>query len=295
MKRSLAMVLITVLTVSALVGCSDGASDMAEKTETEIAESVEVSADEKDSENVIPDKEETAEVEEVAENEEVVEVEDFEFTEEYALEKIKRVIDSYEAILKSHDNFSINMCRFVKELDPNLFEDLTTSDGFLICNPDSYGEENIAVMNTAVFLYFDNYINNDGDYYSIAKYIQEHTKDEILSNDIGIYHKDEKFNTDDIFMLGMRIIPSILYMHPEKLSTSEILNRDEIEASDFTKEVRASRDDSITDIEYLVNITINDTDTGLYAAFDKDGRFLNIIWNECKIDRKTVDDLITIQ
>lgn len=289
-RKGLLLILIAMMSISAFVGCGS-------KEAEEVVES-EVIAEENTSEEVAQVTETPEEVVEET-TEEVIEEETFEFTEEYALEKITRAISAYEDILKSHDDFSINMCNYIDvEIGLDAFEDLTTKDGFLICDAtdwENLGQERVDVAQSSVYGYLDNYINNNGEYYSIAEYISSNTKDDILKNDVATVPASEGQNTNLTYLRGLWCVSSILYLNPEKISTNKIMERDEIEASDFAKEIIRYLDGGKINIEYLVSIVINDTDTGLYAAFDKDGNFLNFLDNEMKIEEKTVYDLVDIQ
>ena len=306
MKKRLIMITVLItMVISMIAGCASKENDAVinnnvsaedDISEDDIQESESSKAEEVNSEN-----EETGDVaEEVVE--EVVEEEVFEFTEEYALEKITRAISAYEDILKSHDDFSINMCNYIDvEIGLDAFEDLTTSDGFLICDAtdwENLGQERVDVAQSSVYGYLDNYINNNGEYYSIAEYISSNTKDDILKNDVATVPASENRNTNLTYLRGLTWLASILTLNPEKISTNKIIGRDEIEASDFTKEIIRYRNDDVINIEYLVSIIVNDTDTGLDAAFDSDGNLLNILDDSRyngQIPHKSVYDLVDIQ
>ena len=89
-------------------------------------------------------------------------------------------------------------------------------------------------------------------------------------------------------------MPTMIYLHPNTLSTSGILYKEDIEKSDYVKQVMRYSSDDIVEFEYLVPIIIDDKDSGLCAAFDKDCNLVNILGSE-DIDHKGVSDLVTMQ
>ena len=298
MRNKIFCSLLVCTMICALVGCGKNevtppaTPDEASVQETETIEEETSEEKEETVGYIIPDKE--------AETEEVEEA--FEFTEEYALEKVKRAISAYEDILKSHDNFSINMCHFTDTPDINAFETLTTSDGFLIADsalngtPDQY-----IVPESVVFTYYDNYINHDGSYYSIAEYIEQHTKDEILNSTYCSPNGD--FDTNDYYLRGLTYIAGILYMHPNTISVDEVLDRSKIESIDgFAKGCYRSSKDDFVEYENAISLVIDDDRINVYAVFDSEGNLVNLVdcnsynYNsDTKLERKTVYDLVEIQ
>ncbi len=297
MRNKILCSLLICTLVCASVGCGKGEviDTPTPDTQEVVEETTEAESDSETVGYVIPDKE--------AKTEEVEEA--FEFTEEYALEKVKRAISAYEDILKSHDNYSINMCSYTDSADINVFETLTTSDGYLICDPESSDLDGMYIVsNSAVMSYYDNYINHDGNYYSIAEYVEQHTKDEILSSTYYLsFDKNGIYNTNDYYLRGLTIIPRIIYMHPNTISTDEVLDRSEIESIDaFPKGCYRSSKDDFVEYDHVVSIVIDGDHINRFAAFDSEGNLVNFVdcdeynYNpDTKFTKKTVYDLVEIQ
>ncbi len=298
MRNRIFYSLLVCAMICALVGCGKSevtppaTSDEASVQETETIEEETSEEKEETVGYIIPDKE--------AETEEVEEA--FEFTEEYALEKVKRAISAYEDILKSHDNYSINMAYYSSIPTMDQFEILETSDGYLLNGNDL--DESCIVAHSAVMNYYDNYINHDGSYYNIAEYIEQHTKDELLNPTYYMINNLEEINTNDYYLLGFGVIPSIIYMHPNTISTDEVLDRSDIESIDaFPKGCYRSSKDDFVEYDHVVSIVIDGDHINRFAAFDSEGNLVNFVdCNEYNYNPdtkfvmwKTVYDLVEIQ
>ena len=298
MKKRILAIFMVATTILSLIGCGNQSKEVADATASNAEQQTEEAVEEPSPTVAPEEKEEPADIEE-----EVVEESSFEFTEEYALNKISRFLEAYKEFFKP-DHFNDEIPWQIKSLDvydAGVFCNASTSDGFSLYDVslmDSYEKDptllnSTHIINNNIFAeYFNNYVNNNGEYYDLVEYISNHTKEELENLPYYVDVEADKWNNNNYYLMGTYWLNDIYYMKPESLSTNKILYKEDIDQLNCTKQIIKSGKADLIDIEYLVSIVVNDQETGLYAAFDKDGNLINIIDDveEVKIEEHSAEE-----
>lgn len=278
-KRFIATILIATLIISTISGCGDSPQESAtsvaqsEETPTEASpEILETGTETTDTE--AEDTLETVTDNESAQEEDLSDTDDQEASEEFTVEdgmqKLALLFNARNELYLTDDPAIINLLIGAENLNlgfDNFPMNVTTSDGVSI-DPNyddsstfwSTGELRSAVI--ANYLY--NYVNIKQEYYDLYKYIETHTRDEIVNGDHD-YSMSEDANSNNITMLEVSSVIEYLFENMNSLSAGEMLTGD-----DCTVEIQGE------DVEYEIPILVNGNYIGARALFDADGNLLNI-------------------
>lgn len=280
MKKNVLIVMIALATI--LTACSNATT--VTETPTETTEKVEVvdqeertEQEEETTEVVEETPEDTEEIveesveEKTEEAEETVEEESkFEgMTDEWAMEKANLAVKAYKELAENKTKDAENNVLYELFTGVTNGIDVTTKDGINLTQTGDF----LVVRNLYHGLttyYFDNYINNDGQYFDFADYISSHDYDEI-ANYNGL--KEAAYDTNDWLMINVVWVEFL----SDELTIQNIVD------SDFIQEEVKTSGDPIK-VAYQCDIYSDGEDTGLKILFDENGNFLNINDNESKLE-----------
>ena len=287
-KKIIATILVGTLVVSALSGCGNSSQETVEtvaQTETNTVET--------DAENTDTETEDALETttdnesaqEEQAQNDETIddepELAEEEFNEEQAFNKIAEMFNARNELF-AQGSLSVDLnFLFGTEWDQKYdgliiaygVIPLVTKDG-IDCDNWSEGWENGPwVCVTTTLNYFYNYVNNDTGYYSLEKYVQEHTSDEIY-NELGIGSRKNgvAIDTNSVLMYNSVCLIEYLLNNMDTLEAGELLEGDAIT-------VKWTEINGIP-VYYQLPLLINGEYSHLDAVYDVNGNLLNIISDE---------------
>lgn len=275
MKKVIRTLLFSVVMAIALSACGNeevthsseyvGESQDIVDDSTEVVESVEteeaVSEAQQDVDEVVEDVVESEAVESVTENfteeviEEVVE-EPFAFNAEYAMMKINRLLEAHTKLIDSGKMLEHHIQYDTEGLSTTCRDltQFTTADG------NAYKTFN-AIAGTAI-VYYNDYVNNNGDYYDFETWLNSQSDDMAIRNLIPGLEKDES-DTKDILLC--EAIGLIAYM--------KSFNPDAVIATNFVE----TKEYTISNIQSAYKMTIACEGVDEFEAiYDEAGNLLNI-------------------
>ena len=286
-KKIIATILVGTLVVSALSGCGNSSQETVEtvtQTETNTVET--------DSENTDTETEDALETttdnesaqEEQAQNDETIddesELAEEEFNEEQAFNKIAEMFNARKELF-NQGSLSVDLnFLFAAECDQKYTTviaegdiPLVTKDG-IDCDNWSDGWENGPwVCNVTTYNYFYNYVNNGTGYYSLEKYVQNRTSDEIYDDlGIGLHKSGESLDANEVLMGNAVYLLEYLLKNMESLEAGELLEGDAM-TTEYTEV-------SGIPVLYQLPLLINGEYSHLDALYVENGNLLNIISNE---------------
>lgn len=207
-----------------------------------------------------------------------------ELTEEYAMAKLKRISDAYDQLVNENGykdaEKASTICIYPinKIEDIPIIDDLSTKDGASLSDPLYMNP----VGKSMIYYYYDNYVNNNGDYFDFADYIKSNNYEEIIKpfNTIRkIGESDENYIYDSNYTAFNNVvwIPALCNgeMSIENISDKITIN---------SKPILNSLTGELIDPAYQFNVLLDRKDTGIVALFDKDGNFINFNDENAKID-----------
>lgn len=265
MKKKVIIVTVVLAFILTACGSSTGVetpepvedSTVAEQSvENETAEVVE----ELVTEPSIANEEENRDKAEVEEEKPVFEG----LTEEWALEKLGLAKTAYKELTDHMDKPAESNALYCFFTNQVYSMDLKTKDGIILVT-DSKDNVHISggIYEGVCTYYFDNFINNGGEYFDFADFISSHTLEEIDIYDIS---KNLACDTDDNYMRGLILCESLY----GNLSVKNIVN------DNFEKTEIKMPNNEIMQVAYQCDIFMEDKDTGLKMWFDENGNLLNI-------------------
>ncbi|MCR5023753.1 MAG: hypothetical protein K6A90_05400 [Lachnospiraceae bacterium] len=203
-----------------------------------------------------------------------------ELTEEYAMAKLKRISDAYDQLVNENGNKDAELDAMISML-PNVgyemvnpIEGLSTKDGVEMSDQKNM---DIAGFATCMY-YFDNYINNNGEYFDFADYISNNNFDTFKT----IADNHNKFftenNTTDTSYIAIRNVIWTPSMYDKEMSVKNITDEITISAKPLM-----FLDGSLIDPKYQCDIYLDGEDTGIKMLFDENGNFLNFNDENAKI------------
>jgi len=278
MKKFLTFTLCIAMVSTLLTGCGNGNAEVVESnTVTEEVQTVEPEVEVEPTEEVKEDSD--AEKDTPEEEAEEKTFADTGLTEEYAVENLSRAIDAYKKLYENKDKvFETNVVCYMESARSNLYlAEAESKDGYTLGDEtDEYGSKYIleTTYESLYLQYFDNYINNNGEYYDFTDYYKECNYLDLVD-----YSKDEReTDTSKVFMWNTTWIPSITIKGGET-SIENITDDISIQYNDIW--VPEGKDGKVA---WQCDIYVDGEDTGLKMVFDKDGNFLNINDEEAKIE-----------
>lgn len=188
-------------------------------------------------------------------------------TEEWALEKLGLAKTAYKELTDHMDKPAESNALYCFFTNQAYSMDLKTKDEIII----STDTKDKVITSCNIYegvctYYFDNFVNNNGEYFDFADYISSHTLDEICmfapNKEIS-----EATNTNDSYLRNMIWCESLF----GTLSVRNISNEVTVEC----KTIRMPNNE-MEEAIYQCDIFMEDKDTGLKMLFDKDGNLLNI-------------------
>lgn len=284
-KRFIATILVGTLVVSTLSGCGNSSQETVETMAQTETNTVETDAEKTDTETedileTATDNESAQE--EQAQNDETIddepELAEEEFNEEQAFNKIAEMFNARNELF-AQGSLSVDLNFLCAAEAYRKYQDivaegdipLVTKDG-IDCN--EWGEDFGGapwLCTVTMSNYFYNYVNNNTGYYSIEKYVQERTFDEIL-NDLGIGKYENVDDTNSALMMNAVSLIEYLLQNIDTLEYGELLEGDEI----TTKWIEVSGNP----VYYQLPLLIDGEYSHLDAVYDEDGNLLNVVADE---------------
>ena len=263
-------VILALITASVLIGCGEvkATNDLLDNNananiETPSEPIEEVVTDEKNTveDSTIPEKKTEEVAAEVEEEKPVFEG----LTEEWALEKLGLAKTAYKELTDHMDKPAESNALYDFFTNKVYSMDLQTKDGVVLnAKSDDEFHTTGGIYEGVCAYYFDNFINNDGEYFDFADYISSHTSDEINFYNAG---KNLACNTNDNYMRNLIWCESLF----GTLSVRNISN----EVTVDHKSIKMPNEELI-DAAYQCDIYMEDKYTGLKMLFDVDGNLLNL-------------------
>ena len=261
-KKLLSIIMVTSMMVMLTACGSSEANTVTGQTQEPVSEVVEEKSSDEEvtvedviSENVT--EEVTTEVEE--------EKPAFEgLTEEWALEKLGLAKTAYKELTDHMDKPAESNALYAFYTNHIYHMDLKTKDGINLLDESDESTRKIGrIYNGVCTYYFDNFINNGGEYFDFADFITSHNYEDF---DKMATLADSVTNTDECCMLSIIICESL----SGTLSVRNISNEVTVEY----KTIRMPNNE-MEEAIYQCDIFMEDKDTGLKMLFDKDGNLLN--------------------
>lgn len=282
MKKKLAVLFVMSLTFYALTGCGNKVETAQPVSEAALIETSVVET-ETDMENTSVQTEEsqTAEMTETeTEAETDTEPEfltDGTFDEKDAMYRIDRLLMAYKDLILSNKETEYNLLDRAEKLDHMGTIIPKTKDGIELNVTTEEADERKVGPGAAAWCvvrnYFYNYVNNNGEYYDFADYIENHTYDEIL-HEVNSDSDLERFyhgNTNEFIMAETLGVTLYLY-EAKSIEIGEIYDKE-----NFTMGITSMND---TEVAYEATILVDGEFTGLTALYDENGKMLNITSND---------------
>lgn len=282
MKKKFAVLFVMSLIFSAFTGCGNKVETAQPVSEAALIETSAVET-ETDMENTFVQTEES-QTAEMAETQTETEAEtdtepeflsDGTFDEKDAMYRIDRLLMAYKDLILSNKETEYNLLDRVEKLDFMGTIIPKTKDGIELNITVEEADDPERKMGPGVTSwcvvtnYFYNYVNNNGEYYDFADYIESHTYDEIQHETLS--DEDvEKFNfrtTNESIM--SEAVGVALYLYEAKsIEIGEIYDKENL-----TMGVTSMND---TEVAYEATILVDGEFTGLTALYDEHGKMLNI-------------------
>ena len=244
-KKTIATVLTIVMAMS-MVACGSK-EDTTTNVQTEKVEAVTESVEE-----------EKTEV-----SEDVTEVGEQSFTIEDGMTKVNRLMEAHQTLLRQD-----------KELENAVQADTENLTGDHVISLISYTTADSKTIQTksciyaTAIVYYNEYVNNNGEYYDFAEWLSSQANDMAIRSNVKGLDKDSIDNTNNVLLL--EAIGVVAYLE----NCTSVTGTDVIESTDYT----------ISGVQSAYIIPLDcDGDTSLTAVFDSDGNLLNICsaddWN----------------
>lgn len=158
------------------------------------------------------------------------------FTAEEGLEKVSRLLDAYGKLIASSKEVEWNILDRCERLKAVGNIEPKTKDGFEL-NPTDESPYGGTISSYVGVNYFYNYVNNNGSYYDFTEYIESHTVDEILYENVS--------------------------------------SKESIEVADFKDNECTLGPVSDIEVSYELTLSLDGENSGIVVLFDKDGNMLN--------------------
>jgi len=255
-KKLMLMMLVTVMVLSGCggKGTEDVNSSIAPSEESivmaEVEEEVVESTEEV--EEVVEESETTEAIEEVVEAVEDVEIANPEEAKmEQGMEKVNLVIEAYNTIMASEDQFEKELIKTAWNLDDewkNLNNDIFTAD--------SKTSESNSQFYSILTNYFYNYVNNNTGYYNLKAWVEQQPNWESFN-----FVPESISNTNDFMMFeAFNVCPFMVTC--DEVSGTELIYDDSYLVSDIKS-------------SYIIKLKCDDYEQ-LVAVFDQDDNLINI-------------------
>ncbi|MBR6148392.1 MAG: hypothetical protein IKQ44_08585 [Lachnospiraceae bacterium] len=242
-------------------------------------------------ENVIEEtpSEETVTVEEeapaepveeiVSEKEEEKSSADTGLTEEYAAEKLVRATKAYQELKNNTDKVfetNVQVATVTGNVKPS---DAESKDGVaLSCDNEEHTQNTYLTYLSMYTKYYDEYINNNGEYFDFVEYYKTHTSSEILDyGSMKAFNDDQDgtYDSNECYLRNMIWFDSLNGELSIKNITDDISVNCKVISMPYNK---------TTDAAWQCDIYSDGEDTGLKMLFDKDGNLLNLNDENAKIE-----------
>lgn len=306
MKNKITRIIVSICMISVLSGCGNNESTVSEvpeysateESKVDVPEASEVSPEvatdpiiEEDVSTEISAETEAVETEEATEEKTDDEtVWSGELTDEWAIEKMKKVSEAYSTL---ENNFNKETEAHAQLALAVGLDDMLPVDGLKTADDNSLNKMAESGINGKVTLaaiyfqtickYYYDFINNDGEYFDFADYISSHDM-----NDLVIYYNAmsddtqkegrEVLDTNYGTMYNMQWIPSLCN---GEMTIENVTNEPTVAAKHVIL-----IDGSKADVASQCDIYLDGKDTGIKAVFDKDGNFLNFNDDEANIEKE---------
>lgn len=266
MKKKISLIL-ALITASVLIGCGEvkATNDLLDNNananiETPSEPIEEVVADEKTpvEDSTIPEKKTEEVAAEVEEEKPVFEG----LTEEWALEKLGLAKTAYKELTDHMDKPAESNALYAFYTNHAYYMDLETKDGISLSDSNNLREIG-RIYNGVCTYYFDNFINNGGEYFDFADFISSHNYEDF---DKMATLADSVTDTDECYMLSIVACESLF----GTLSVKNISNEISVKLSSIRMP-----NNEMKEAAYQCEIVMDNKDTGIFMLFDTDGNLLN--------------------
>lgn len=277
MKKAL-LLAICVTMITAFTGC--GNTNEIENTSDAVVEENVIEA-EPSEETVTVEEEVPAEpVEEVVpEKEEEKTFADTGLTEEYAAEKLARATKAFQELKNNQDKVletNVQLATITGNIEPT---DAESTDGVALSCNNEENTQNTYLTYLSVFTkYYDEYINNNGEYFDFEEYYKAHTSTEILDYGNMKAFNDAlggNYNSNECYLRNMIWFDSLNGDLSIKNITDNISVNCKVISMPYNK---------TTDVAWQCDVYSDGEDTGLKMLFDKDGNLINFNDENAKIE-----------